>query len=216
MFRDRVEAGQRLLAALKGREYPRGLVLAVPRGGVVVGAEVARGLRLPLDVIIPRKIGAPHNPELAVGAVTQDGTAIYDEHLLGLLGLTREKLEPKVREQIREIDRRTALYRGGRPPMSWEDRTVILVDDGVATGYTTLAALRSLRRAKPRRIILAVPVAPPDTVARLRSEVDELVCLMTPEPFYAVGQFYRDFEQTDDETVIRLMRELAANKPQEQ
>lgn len=212
MFRDRVDAGRRLLAALKGREYPRGLVLAVPRGGVVVGAEVARGLGLPLDVIIPRKIGAPHNPEVAVGAVTQDGTAIYDEHLLALLGLTPESLAPRVREQVREIERRTALYRGGRPPMPWEGRTIILVDDGVATGYTTLAALRSLRRANPRRIILAVPVAPPDTVARLRDEVDELVCLLAPEPFYAVGQFYRDFEQTDDETVIALMRELAPEK----
>ncbi|MDI6907740.1 MAG: phosphoribosyltransferase [Thermoanaerobacterales bacterium] len=207
MFRDRVDAGRRLLAALKGREYPRGLVLAVPRGGVVVGAEVARGLGLPLDIIIPRKIGAPHNPEMAVGAVTQDGTAIYDEHLLVLLGLTPDSLAPKVREQVREIERRSALYRGGRPPVPWEGRTVILVDDGVATGYTTLAALRSLRRANPRRIILAVPVAPPETVARLRDEVDELVCLLAPEPFYAVGQFYREFDQTDDQTVIDLMRE---------
>lgn len=209
MFRDRADAGKQLLKALKDGDYPRGLVLAVPRGGVVVGAEVARGLGLPMDIIVPRKIGMPHDPEVAVGAVAQDGTAIYDEENLRFLGLTVERLQPWVEKEIAEIERRTALYRGDRKPADWRDRTVILVDDGVATGYTTLAALRSLRRSRPRRIILAVPVAPPEIMANLRDEVDELVCLLTPERFHAVGQFYDEFEQTDDKTVIELVRELS-------
>ncbi len=206
MFQDRVEAGRLLAAELREIGPIRdGIVVAVPRGGVVVGAEVAKALDTPMDIIVPRKIGAPFNPEAAVGAVTEDGTAIFDERALKLLGLTRESLEETVKAQLAEIARRTMLYRSGRDPLPLKGKTVILVDDGVATGYTTLAALRSVKKARPAKVILAVPVAPPDTAEMLSGEVDEMVCLFTPEPFYAVGQFYRRFDQTTDEEVIALL-----------
>lgn len=206
MFRDRVDAGRRLAARLAEEDLPGGLVLGIPRGGVVVAAVVAAELALPLDVIVPRKIGAPGNPELAVGAVTQDGTVIYNEQLLRRLGLKAGDLEGQVRQQIQEIERRTALYRGSGAPPALAGRTVILIDDGIATGYTVLAALRSLRRARPRRVILGVPVAPPETLERLKPEVDQLVCLEAPEDFYAVGQFYLHFDQNSDQEVIGLLR----------
>ncbi|MFZ5899131.1 MAG: phosphoribosyltransferase [Bacillota bacterium] len=206
LFQDRVEAGRLLAAELREIGPIRdGIVVAVPRGGVVVGAEVAKALDTPMDIIVPRKIGAPFNPEAAVGAVTEDGTAIFDERALKLLGLTRESLEETVKAQLAEIARRTMLYRSGRDPLPLKGKTVILVDDGVATGYTTLAALRSVKKARPAKVILAVPVAPPDTAEMLSGEVDEMVCLFTPEPFYAVGQFYRRFDQTTDEEVIALL-----------
>lgn len=208
MFADRIDAGRRLAARLAGRTYENGLVIAIPRGGVVVGAEVARALQLPLDIIIPRKIGAPHNPELAIGAVTQDGTAIFNEELLRHFHLPEEMKKQLVAAAVAETRRRLQLYRHGKPQPSWRDRTIILTDDGIATGYTVLAALRSLRRADPKEIILAVPVAPPDTVELLEPEVDELVCLLIPEVFLAVGQFYYHFEQTSDEEVIALLEEL--------
>ncbi|MGO0123475.1 phosphoribosyltransferase [Desulfothermobacter acidiphilus] len=208
MFTDRVDAGRRLAERLRGREYPQGLVLGIPRGGVVVGAEIARELNLPLDVIIPRKIGAPGNPELAIGAVTQDGVPIFNEALVRQLGVTEAERERLVQEALAEVKRRLQRYRASLPPISWRGRTIILTDDGIATGFTVLAALRSLRRAGPREIILAVPVAPPDTLASLRPEVDELVCLYAPELFMAVGQFYEDFPQTTDEEVIALLEEL--------
>ncbi|HIE12438.1 MAG TPA: phosphoribosyltransferase [Desulfotomaculum sp.] len=208
MFADRVDAGRRLAERLTGREYPKGLVLAIPRGGVVVGAEIARALGLPLDIIIPRKIGAPYNPELAIGAVTQDGTAIFNEELLRHFSLTQAAKDKLVAEAVAETNRRMRLYRGDKPVMSWHSRTIILTDDGIATGFTVTAALRSLRKADPERIVLAVPVAPPDTLDLLRPEVDELVCLLVPEIFMAVGQFYYHFEQTSDQEVISLLKEL--------
>ncbi len=206
MFQDRVEAGRLLAAELKEiGPVKDGVVVAIPRGGVVVGAEVAKALDIPIDVIVPRKIGAPFNPEVAVGAVTEDGTTIFDERALRLLGLTRESLDDAVKVQLAEIARRTQLYRSGKDPLPLEGKTVILIDDGVATGYTTLAALRSVKNARPARVVLAVPVAPPDTAEMLSGEVDEMICLLTPEPFYAVGQFYRRFDQTTDEEVIALL-----------
>ncbi|MEW6727490.1 phosphoribosyltransferase [Desulforudis sp. 1088] len=206
MFQDRVEAGRLLAAELKEiGPVKDGVVVAIPRGGVVVGAEVAKALDIPIDVIVPRKIGAPFNPEVAVGAVTEDGTTIFDERALRLLGLARESLDDAVKVQLAEIARRTQLYRSGKDPLPLEGKTVILVDDGVATGYTTLAALRSVKNARPARVVLAVPVAPPDTAEMLSGEVDEMICLLTPEPFYAVGQFYRRFDQTTDEEVIALL-----------
>jgi len=208
VFTDRVDAGRRLAARLAGRDFANGLVVAIPRGGVVVGAEVARALKLPLDVIIPRKIGAPHNPELAIGAVTQDGTAIFNEVLLRQFYISEETLSRLVKAAVSETRRRLVVYRGNRPEPCWSDRTIILTDDGIATGYTVLAALRSLQRAAPKEIILAVPVASPDAVEFLEPEVDELVCLLVPEVFLAVGQFYYYFDQTSDEEVIALLEEL--------
>lgn len=206
MFADRVDAGRRLAARLAPEDFSNGLVLGIPRGGVVVAAVVARELALPLDIIVPRKIGAPANPEMAVGAVAQDGTAIFDSDLLRRLGLAERDLRPQVADQLREIERRMTLYSGTGTPPGYIGRTVILVDDGIATGYTVQAALRSLRRAGPRMIWLAVPVAPPETLKRLEPEVDRIVCLESPVHFYAVGQFYADFNQTDDQEVIALLR----------
>lgn len=210
LFADREDAGRRLAERLAGDELPDGLVLGIPRGGVVVAAVIARELGLPLDIIVPRKIGAPANPELAIGAVTQDGTVILNTSLVRSMGLNEEELERQVESEIREIERRMTLYRGSRIPPDCAGRTVVLVDDGIATGYTVLAALRSLRRAKPREILLAVPVAPSETLNRLSPEVDRIICLYSPHDFYAVGQFYLDFRQNNDQEVIDLLRSANA------
>lgn len=206
LFKNREEAGRRLAERLAREDLPDGLVLGIPRGGVVVAAAVARALNLPLDIIVPRKIGAPGNPEYAIGAVTQDGTVIYNPALLRSMRLEEAALKRQVEAEIREIERRMTLYRGTRVPPDCQGRTVILVDDGIATGYTVLAALRSLRRAGARKTVLAVPVAPPESLQRLEPEVDRLLCLESPADFYAVGQFYLDFGQTTDEEVIALLR----------
>ncbi len=210
IFFDRTDAGKKLAEKLKGLCERDGLVLAIPRGGVVVGAEIARTLCIPLDVIIPRKIGAPHNPELAIGAVTQDGTTFFNQSLLAFLGLEEKDLTGFVEEQKREIKRRMNLYRGGVEYPDYSGRCIIVVDDGIATGYTVLAALRWIRQKfKPQKLILAVPVAPRDTLDRLEDEVDQLVVLAAPDNFYAVGQFYRDFSQITDQEVIALLRKLS-------
>jgi len=208
VFRNRVEAGRKLAEAMQDRAYKNSVVLAIPRGGVVVGAQVARSLKIPLDLVIPRKIGAPHNPEAAVGAVAQDGTTIFNHQVLSVLGIREEDLQEVVEEQIKEIRRRMKMYRGREDYPSYDNKQVVLVDDGIATGYTVLAALRSVKNMfKLKELILAVPVAPPDTLNMLRTEVDRVVCLLTPPDFYAVGQFYVDFPQTTDEEVISLLRE---------
>ncbi len=205
LFQDRETAGRQLAEKLLKYQGKDLLVLGVPRGGVIVAAEVAKALAAPLDVIISRKIGAPFNPELALGAVAPDGTVLYDERLLGLLGLGRDDLQEEVAGQLEEIRRRQKLYRGEREPLSYGGRTVIVVDDGIATGFTLRAALCSIRRHDPGKLVLAVPVAPPEVVDKLRHEVDEVVCLETPEEFYAVGQFYKDFRQTSDEEVVAAL-----------
>ena len=209
-FADRADAGRRLaqaLSDLKGRADL--LILAVPRGGVEVGAEVARALQAPLDVFIARKIGAPGNPELAIGAVAADGATVLDEGLVASLGVPASYVQQATDRERTEIERRLRAYRGDRPAPQISGRTVVLVDDGVATGATTLAAVRALRRQNPRELILAVPVGPPDTIAVLRREVDRAVVLETPEPFWAVGAFYQRFDQTPDERVMELLREFA-------
>lgn len=207
-FRDRREAGQLLaqaLAFLKGKENV--IVLGIPRGGVVVAAEVARAIGAPLDVYITRKIGAPYNSELAIGAIASSGDVVLDEGLIESLGVSPKYVQDETERQRREIERRLKQYRGNRPAQKLEGKTVLLVDDGVATGATTLAAIRALKKQKPAELILAVPVGPPDTVARLSEEVDKLVCLDTPPLFWAVGAFYVAFDQTSDEEVVRLLRE---------
>lgn len=205
-FKDRQEAGRKLAQALSlfsGRDV---LVLAIPRGGVVVAGPVAAALRAELDVIIPRKVGAPGNKELAVAAVAPDGTVLYNEKALNLLGLNRKDLIPEIDREMREIERRLRVYRGDRKEPRVKGRTVIVIDDGLATGFTMEAALVSLTKKEPRELILAVPVAPPDTLERLRPLVSEAVCLVTPEPFYAVGQFYQSFPQVEDEEVLAILR----------
>ena len=204
-FLNRVDAGRQLASALKfvGKN---GIVLAIPRGGVVVGFEVAKALGIPLDVIIARKIGAPGNPELAIGAVAEDGTAILDDDLVWRLQVPKSFINEEAERQRSEIRRRLFSYRGDVPYPDLENRDVVVVDDGVATGSTLKAALMSVRQKKPKSVIVAVPVGPPDTVAELKRFADRVVCLMTPEPFYAIGEFYDDFTQTEDEEVVRLLQ----------
>ncbi len=204
-FANRTDAGRRLAARLASYAGSHPLVLAVPRGGVVVGYEVARALAAPLDVIIPRKLGAPFNEELAIGAVTETGEPLLDRSAIARLGVERDYVEREIARQREEIRRRTERYRAGHPAPDPAGRPVIVVDDGVATGFTITAALRAVRARGPSRLVLAVPVAPPETLVRLEREVDHLVCLAAPEPFFAVGQFYEVFDQTTDEEVVHLL-----------
>ncbi len=208
MFDDRTAAGRRLAGALAGSVPPGTLVLGVPRGGVVVAAEVAREYRLELDVIVVRKIGAPGNPEYAIGAVDEDGRIIG-----GHTGLaSREYLELAAAEGRAEILRRLAVYRGDRPAPQIAGRNVIVVDDGIATGLTLEAALESLRRRRAGRITVATPVAAPDAADRIGGAADAFVALEVPRGFSAVGQFYREFGQTSDAEVVALLREAWARE----
>lgn len=207
-FRDRREAGQLLaeeLSSLRGTQDL--IILGIPRGGVVVAYEVAKALSAPLDVYITRKIGAPFNPELAVGAVASDGTLVLDHDLIARVGASDDYIQTETERQRQEIERRMAAYRGARSAPDLQAKTVILVDDGVATGATVLASLRAIKQHQPARLILAVPVGPPDTIRLLSQEADRVVCLFTPEVFWAVGSFYSVFDQTTDAEVVQLLEE---------
>jgi predicted phosphoribosyltransferase len=204
VFADRLDAGEKLagsLAHLVGEDV---VVLGIPRGGVEVAAVVARALGAPLDVVIPRKVGAPGNPELGLGAVAGD-VEVLDERLIRLLGVSDEYLRAEIETQREEIARRSAAYRGDRPEVPLEGKVAVVVDDGVATGGTAAAAVRWARAREASRVILAVPVAPAEAVSRLSKEADEVRVLAQPEPFYAVGQWYRDFPQVEDRRVIELL-----------
>ncbi len=210
MFRDRADAGRRLAAALKAyADVPGGLVVALPRGGVVTGVEVSLALRLPLDVFIVRKIGYPGNPECAMAALTETGLLHRTEEGRGMVSVYPGYLEECRAEQEEEINRRVRLYRGGAPFPRLAGRTVLLVDDGLATGATFEAAALALRELKPTRLVGAVPVSPPETAERVRALVDELVVLEVPAYFMAVGQVYADFRQVDDAHVLRLLKGAA-------
>ena len=205
-FRDRREAGQLLakqLDFIKGKEGV--IVLGIPRGGVVVAHEVAQAIGAPLDVYITRKIGAPYNPELAIGAVASDGGMVLDRDLIQQLGVPEDYVEKETERQRREIERRTREYRGDRPPPELAGKTVVVVDDGVATGATTMATLRALKEQEPKELVLAVPVGPPDTIRELGKEADRVICLSTPRLFWAVGAFYAVFDQTSDAEVKQLL-----------
>lgn len=208
IFADRVEAGERLAVALARYKGADAVVLAIPRGGVIVGEAVARALGLPLDVVVPRKIGAPGNPELGLGAIAP-GVRVLDEWLIERLGVTEGYLEREIEAEEREIERRERVYRAGRPPVDVEGKVAIVVDDGVATGGTAVAALRWARAQGAARVVLAVPVAPPGSVPKLGREADEVVVLETPEPFFAVGEWYRRFDQTTDEEVVAALARVA-------
>lgn len=206
MFKDRIDAGRRLaesLAAFAGRRDV--LVLALPRGGVVVAAEVAARLGAPLDALIVRKIGHPWQPELAIGAVAETGAVIYNKEVMSSWSVTEEYVHAELARQEGEIRRRQQLYRSGRALALVSGRTVIVVDDGIATGATMRAAIEALKRDRPRELITAVPVAPPDIVAELRTIADRFVCLEMPRSFLAVGNFYEDFPQVDDAEVVTLL-----------
>ena len=205
-FSDRVEAGKRLAAELTDFATKNGIVLAIPRGGVVVGYEIARALDLPLDVIIPRKVGAPDNPELAIGAMTEDGTIILDKNLVAYIGVSESYIKEESERQKREIERRLKMYRQNQPYPNLKDRDVIIVDDGIATGSTMKAALASVKNRGAKTVTVAVPVGPPSTIKVLEQLADRVVCPFTPEHFAALGQFYMSFDQTTDEEVIELLK----------
>ncbi len=212
VFADRAEAGRELAERLLKYRTANPVVLALPRGGVPVAYEVAKALGAPLDVVVVRKLGAPSQAELGVGAVV-DGDhpeGIFNEDIIAELGISKEYLEHEINEQLKEVRRRETLYRGDRPRVELKGRTAIVVDDGIATGGSIRAALRGVRRKGPARVVLAVPVAPSATIQALRREADDVVCLSSPASFYAIGQFYRDFHQLGDDEVIRLLESARA------
>ncbi|MEX0833324.1 MAG: phosphoribosyltransferase family protein [Actinomycetota bacterium] len=206
IFADREDAGRRMARALHKYAGGEAVVLAIPRGGVIVGRAVADELGAPLDVVIPRKVGAPGNPELGLGAIAP-GVRVLDEGLIRSLGVSDEYLERAIEAEEREIERRSATYRAGRPPIDLRGKTAIVVDDGMATGGTAIAAVRWAKAQGAARVILAVPVAPPAAVSRLHLEADDVVALSTPDAFYAVGQWYGRFDQVSDREVVDAMSE---------
>ena len=212
MFANRVEAGRRLGEALEQLAWPAVVVLGVPRGGVVVGREVAMLLEAPLDIVVPRKVRAPHNPELGLGAVAP-GVTFLDEDLIGALGVSEAYLQQETAIQQEEVERRSQAYRQGRPAVELAGCSAVVVDDGIATGGTAVAALRWARAREAARVALAVPVMPAAARFRMEANADEVVALLEPEAFYAVGQWYLDFDQVSDDEVVRTMAEEASRHP---
>jgi putative phosphoribosyl transferase len=209
LFRDRRDAGRRLAAALEPYRGERPVVLALPRGGVPVAFEVAKAFAAPLDVLLVRKIGAPGHEELALGAIVDgdDPQLVLNEDVVRSARPPSGYIEAEKMRQLAEIERRRQSYAGDRSALSATGRVAIVIDDGIATGATVKAALRGLSRQGPARLVLAVPVAPAESLEELRAECDDMVCLATPEPFYAVGPHYRDFGQTTDKEVVQLLAE---------
>lgn len=208
IFKDRQSAGKLLAKRLTHFIDDRRLiVLGIPRGGVVVAAEIAKKLKLPLDVIITRKIGVPFQPELALGALDPDGEVVWDDKLVSEVGVESDQLKEVIRDELDELERREKVYRQGKGPLNVGNKVVILVDDGIATGATTLAAVNYLKRHGAAKVILAIPVASKEAANKLSDKVDELVVLETPEYFQAVGQFYQEFGEVSDQEVIQYLHE---------
>jgi predicted phosphoribosyltransferase len=209
-FENRVDAGRQLAAALAKYKDQQPVVLALPRGGVPVAAEVAIALQAPLDLVMVRKIGVPMQPELAMGAVVDGGASIVvrNEDVIRLTGIEEAEFQSVCDRELAEIERRRRRYLGGRAPVDVAGRTAIVVDDGIATGATTRAALRATRMRNPRKLVLAVPVAPTESLAEMRREADDIVCLEDYESFGAIGFYYRDFRQISDEEVIEILGRL--------
>jgi putative phosphoribosyl transferase len=206
MFRNREEAGRILADKLSQyRNNPTAVILALPRGGVAVGYQLSLALHVPLDVFITRKIGAPGNPEYAIGAVAETGSCSLNQEAVNSFGLSQYELNRLIHLQEKEISRRKSLYRQGRPLPQLTGRTVLLVDDGIATGATFIASALAIRSLQPRLLVGVIPVGPPSTIREVRAHVDELVILMTPDPFYAVGNFFIDFTQVEDRDVIQYL-----------
>ncbi|MGW7441855.1 phosphoribosyltransferase family protein [Kitasatospora sp. NPDC054795] len=212
-FADRTEAGRRLAARLGHLAGPDTVIVALPRGGVPVAAEVAAVLGAPLDICVIRKLGVPHQPELGMGAIGEGGVRVLNDQVIRFSAVTDEQLAEVERRERAELARRARRYRGDRPPADLRGRMVIVVDDGIATGSTARAACRIVRERGAARVVLAVPVAPADWAERLDEVADELVCVGTPSPFYAIGEFYADFTQTGDEEVLRLLTEAGGDQP---
>jgi putative phosphoribosyl transferase len=209
MFRNREDAARRLAVKLKARELHDPLVLAIPRGGVVVGAELAQELGADLDVVLSRKLRAPGQPEFAIGAICEDGRVYLNKTVEGFLGSMEEYLEQEGGYELSEIARRKKLFRAIRPQAPIEGRSVIVTDDGIATGSTMIAGLQTIKARNPGEVIVAVPVASPDRLEEVRRWCDDVVCLLAPEDFWAIGQYYEDFTQVTDEEVIDLLRPFA-------
>jgi putative phosphoribosyl transferase len=208
IFENRKHAGKLLGEALKKYEHdPNVIVIGLPRGGVVVAYEVARILGVPLDIVSPRKIGAPFNPELALGAITETGGGVFDEQLIAYLGVSKDQITKTIEQEKVTAQKRLKLYRKNKPPRNLMGKIVIIVDDGLATGSTMKAAIQSIKAENADRIIVAIPVSPIDTLKEIKNLVDEVVCLSSPSLFHAVGQFYREFDQTSDEEVIALLNQ---------
>lgn len=216
LFADRSEAGRRLADRLVKFKDQRPVVLALPRGGVPVGLEIARALDAPLDLVLVRKIGAPFQPELAIGAVVDGGRpeTVLNEEIAHELQVPQSYIAEESARQLEEIVRRRELYLAGRERVPLDGRTAIVVDDGIATGATMEAALHATRRADPSRLVLATAVAPSDTIERLRPQADEVVCLATPRWFFAIGAFYADFRQVSDDEVIDLLKRARVEEDQ--
>jgi len=213
MFENRYAAGQWLASKLQHyRNRPDVIVLALPRGGVPVGCEVAKWLNAPLDVFIVRKLGVPGHEELAMGAIASGGVRLLNQNVIDMFGIPRDLIEMITAREQRELERQEREYREGRPPLDVEERTVILVDDGLATGASMHVAVAALRQKKPAHIVVAVPVASQETCSEFDGEVDQVVCALTPEPFWSVGQWYEDFSQVSDDEVRDLLRR-ATNMP---
>jgi len=209
-FPDRRDAGRQLAAAVAELHLPDPMVLALPRGGVPIGFEVARALGAPLEVFVARKIGAPGHPEYGIGAIAEGGEPLFDRWAVEALGVTDQQLADLVAAERKELARRIERYRAGRPLPPLSGRSVVLVDDGLATGVTAEAALRALRAHGPAELVLAVPVCAPETARRLGRVADQVVCLSRPEMFRAVGQWYATFDQTSDDQVLALLAESRA------
>lgn len=204
LFKDRQDAGRQLARLLQDLKDKNAIILALPRGGVVFGAEIAKILLLPLDVIVTRKIGAPESAELAIGAIDVDGDSVWDEQ--AVKDVNKEWLAKEIEKEKQEAQRRQNLYRQDKAPLDLKDKIAVIVDDGVATGLTIKAAARYAKKFNPQKIIIASPIAAPDIVGELRKEADEVRILDTPEFFWAIGQFYENFPQVEDEEVVNILK----------
>jgi len=208
MFLDRMDAGEKLADSLYKFKDEDVIVLAVPRGGLAIAYDTIKRFGLKWDLIIPRKIGAPHNKEFAIGAVSVDGSYFLNKEYVKMLGISQDYIEKEVLEQISEIKRRMKEYRGKDTFPEVKDKTVIIIDDGIATGFTILAVIKAVKKQGAKKIILAIPVGPRETIEEFKEIVDEVICLYIPEKFYAVGSYYENFEQVTDAEVFKIIHEL--------
>jgi len=206
IFHDRQDAGQKLAQKLlKYKNNPKVIVLGLPRGGVVLAAQIANKLTVPLDIVVTRKISAPGNPEFAIGAIAEDGQGVFNQDIISQYAISQEYINQEVEKEKQEAKRRLKVYRGQKPDLNFKNKIVILVDDGIATGSTMLAAIKSIKNQGAQKIIAAIPVSARDSLKKIKKEADVVVCLHSPLFFMSVGEFYKNFNQTEDKEVIKLM-----------